>query len=236
MWPKKWVFSIILFSFLGSFFIFQNCAPPNSGFGNINQASLELPDDEDPVEPFDKVEKPEVSAQNANKVLTSNILISIFGPAAKNIVTTYISNNTADFGAPNTIYDRVVKSDCATNSTPGFVCNSSTTLSFQTSPNVGLNIRREGWRLQACHDITKRTDTIQAAFKRINADASTKTPPVNSTNVNKAFSLFFIAKPAPPGAVTDSLQIVAQDASNNTLEQWKQVFLTLCLSPHWQVL
>ncbi len=236
MWPKKWIFSVIILSFAGSFFVFQNCAQPHSSFGNMNQGSLVLPDDDDPVEPFEKVEKSEVSAQNANKVLTSNILLSVFGSAAKNIITTYISNNTADFGGPNSIYDRVVKADCATNGTPGVVCNTSTTLSLQTSPNVGLNIRREGWRLQACHDITKRTDTLQAAFKKINANASTATPQLNNTTVNKAFSLFFIAKPVPPGAVTDSLLIVGQDADGNTLAKWQQVFLTLCLSPHWQVL
>lgn len=236
MLANKWIFSVIILSFASSFFVFQNCAQPHSGFGNMNQGSLVLPDDDDPVEPFDKVEKSEVSAQNANRVLTSNILISVFGTPAKNIVTTYISNNTADFGSPNSIYDRVVRTDCATNGTPGVVCNTATTLSLQTSPNVGLNIRREGWRLQACHDITKRTDTLQSAFKKINVDASTATPQINSTTVNKAFSLFFTAKPTPPGALTDSLLIVGQDASGNSMAKWQQIFLTLCLSPHWQVL
>ncbi|MBY0384011.1 hypothetical protein K2X05_02540, partial [bacterium] len=164
MLPNKWIFSIILASFVGSLFVFQNCAQPKSEFGNMNQGSLVLPEDDEPLEPFDRVEKAEVSSQNANKVLTSNILLSVFGPAAKNIITTFISNNTADFGAPNSIYDRVVRADCSTNGIPGQVCNTSTPLSLQTAPNVGLNIRREGWRLQACHDITKRTDTLQAAF------------------------------------------------------------------------
>jgi hypothetical protein len=235
MLPKKWVFSLILLSFSGSLFVFQNCAQPKSGFGTIEQGSLELPQDEVPEEPFDKVEKSEVSTQNANKVLTSNILISIFGSAAKNIVTTYISNNSADFGAPNSIYDRVVKKDCSTNGTPGLICTTSPPLSLQTSPNVGLNIRREGWRLQACHDITKRTDTIKNAFKKINSDRSSTTPKVTAASVNKAFSLFYVAKPTPPGSLTDSLQIVAQE-SEDRMEQWQMIFLTLCLSPHWQVL
>ncbi len=235
MWPKKWIFSTILLSFVATLFVFQNCAQPKTGFGNMNQASLEIPDEEELVEPFEKVEKTEVSPQNANRVLTSHILMSVFGTAAKNIVATYISNNTADFGSPNSIYDRVVRTDCSTNATPGVVCNTSVTLSLQTSPNVGLNIRREGWRLQACHDITKRTDTLRNAFKKINSDKSTNTPALNNANINKAFSLFFIAKPAPSGAVTDALRIVAQD-HESTMEQWQNVFLSLCLSPHWQVL
>ncbi len=235
MWPKKWIFFSIIFSFSASLFIFQNCAPPSSGFGTMNQGSLDLPDEEDPVDPPNKVEKAEVSAQNANKVLTSNILLSVFGPTAKNIIMTYISNNTADFGAANSIYDRNIKADCTTNSAPGVVCSTSTPLALQTSSNVGLNIRREGWRLQACHEITKRTDALRAAFQKINTNQSTATPQVTAVTVNKAFSLFYIGKITPPGAVTDSLRIIAQDESA-TIEQWRDILLTLCLSPHWQVL
>ncbi len=234
---KKKISVGIVFGFMSSFAIFQNCAPPSSSFdsNSMEEGTLVLPS-KDPIVDVQRVEKVEVSPLVANKTLTTNKLLAIFGSSLTHVASRNIAYQGIDFGARSSIYDRLITTDCATNSRPETVCDTTTTLATEITHNVGLNIRREAWRLQTCHAAVKNNTSLLFALKKINSAATVSAPPaINEENLNKAFLLFFKSRAPASPQVVDSLGIAAED-QDAKIDQWRSVFLSLCLSPHWQVL
>lgn len=143
-----------------------------------------------------------------------------------------------DFGSGFSPYEiRVATNvaDCKAN--PSFEYACLRLRAINDAPNSqGLNARREAWRAQACYTAVSSHPAMLYAIKQVMPNASlAAAPEINEGNIMKAFQLFFRSQDLAEPEVMDAIQIVSQDEST-LLNKWKSIFLTLCLSPHWQVL
>lgn len=241
MW-RNWRKTTLLISFFAvlGFSLFQNCAQNKAQVAKSAskevEGELDVPEEVIvDVEPPEFVEKAQVSQMVANRILTSNFFISIFGPGATNVVATNVGFHEKDFGSGFSIYETVATADCAKVKNLLVPCSVQAS-DPQTSSNMGLNIRREAWRLRTCHSVVGVNANLLFALKRIQPSALLTSPPdINDDNLDKAYQLFFRAKPLPDHSLLDALTIVSQKESD-PINKWRSVLLTLCLSPHWQVL
>ncbi|MCC6138681.1 MAG: hypothetical protein IT287_08605 [Bdellovibrionaceae bacterium] len=218
--------------------LFQNCgSKPNSGsntFSSLDTGDLIVQDDDDDDDDLPHLRRVQVNQMVANRVLLANYFTDIFGPDIETTVAALIANQPSDFGSSNSIYDRIITTTCGTKKSIYAPCSTADVLQLDTKANVGVNIRREAFRVRSCHTAVKNRTLI--ALKKIDSTATaTKIPAINEANLKKAFSLFFRARRAPSSEVVDALTIVSQKEAK-PLDQWKDVMLSLCLSPHWQVL
>jgi hypothetical protein len=220
--------------------LFQNCGSKMTtsqvNFASLGDGDLIVPEptEKPPVEVLEYKSNAFVNQMVANRVLTTNYFKSIFGDDFLATASSYIGRQASDFGSSFTIYDRVVTTDCATKRNPLTLCLRGDTLDLDAQPTIGVNVRREAWRIRACHVATK-LKTLNA-LKKIDAKTtSAKIPEINDENLEKAFHLFFRARKSPSIELLDSLTIASQRA-DKPIDQWKNVLLALCLSPHWQVL
>lgn len=219
--------------------LFQNCGKTNMTARDVQSiatSTANLTTPTPPKPPTEETYKRHTMASQlvASRILTANFFKSIFGPDLETTITAYIANQSSDFGSANTIYDRVVRSDCSAKRNIYVPCAAGDALKLDTAHTVGDNIRREAYRVRTCHTGVKFR--ALDALKKIDAKAtSAKPPPINDANLTKAFHLFFRGRAAPTNEVLESLTIVSQ-TSKAPIEQWKDVLLSICLSPHWQVL
>lgn len=220
--------------------LFQNCGKQTQSAAinnSLDEGDLIIRDDDK----TDKADTPylrrvQVNQMVANRILTANYFIDIFGPSIENTVASLIAYQAADFGSGNSIYDKVITTAADCNKTKSIYtpCNNAEPLRLTTPATIGANIRREAFRVRSCHTAVKyRT---MNALQKIDPKATpSKIPAIDDKNLEKAFHLFFRARKAPSDEILDALTIVSQKKTT-PLEQWKDVILSLCLSPHWQVL
>ncbi|MCB9073571.1 MAG: hypothetical protein H6623_08110 [Bdellovibrionaceae bacterium] len=170
----------------------------------------------------------------ANRVLMVNYFRSIFGEGATVNANLLIGRQAMDFGSSYTVYDRVITADCNKKKDSFTACAGNESMTLTAPPNLGINIRREAWRLRMCHLSVKYLPV--AALRKIDPKANLENVPnINEENIKKVFSLFFRARPTPGSEILDALLITAQDGKT-PLEQWQNILLSICISPHWQVL
>lgn len=165
----------------------------------------------------------------------SNIFVSIFGPNIKTTAATLIAQQPGDFGSGYSVYDRVITpaADCGKTKDIYSPCN-LIAMKLDALPNIGVNIRREAYRIRTCSAAVKTS--VLTALKKFDNKATTAKPPeINDANLTKAFHLFYRGRKSPSTEVLDSLLIVSQKSSA-PIDKWKDVILSICISPHWQVL
>lgn len=220
--------------------LFQNCGNKTHSadtIASLGTGDLITPDPKDDPKDDEYVRRIEANQIVANRILTANYFISIFGPDIETTAAAYIANQSGDFGSGNTIYDRVISStpaECNAKKNIYKPCSTGDALKLDTPATIGSNIRREAYRIRTCHTAVKFR-TLDA-LKKIDATAtSTKLPAINDANLTKAFHLFYRARKAPTQEVLESLTIVSENQTK-PLDKWKDVILSICLSPHWQVL
>lgn len=223
------------------FFVFQNCGKKHMSVESTDLASLDTgiivveDPEEEPLTSDDPIaRKVQVNQLVANRILVANYFVAIFGSKITNYVTTAIAEQPNDFGSANTIYDRVIASNCTTAKNIYSPCATNVPLSVSASDNIGVSVRREAFRLRSCHYGVKNL-TIEALKKIDSKATNTKPPAITYGNISKAFQLFYRGRRPATTEVLESLMIVSQNKSK-PLDRWKDVLLTVCLSPHWQVL
>lgn len=220
--------------------LFQNCGSKNHSTASATFSSLDTgdlitpePEPEDPEKVYDR--RVEANQMVANRILTANYFKSIFGPDIETTVATLIAYQAQDFGSAFSIYDRVITPTADCNKTKNIYtpCN-AVGMSLEALPNVGTNIRREAFRIRSCNTAVKYR--ILNAVQKIDSKATSAKPPeINDANLTKAFHLFYRGRPAPTEDVLDALTIASQKQTK-PIDKWKDVILSICLSPHWQVL
>jgi hypothetical protein len=99
----------------------------------------------------------------------------------------------------------------------------------------------ESLRMSTCLRLANDTSLTRTALRNIGLESTT---PFSPEAVNKAYEQFYPGR-APASSVTASLQAIGQEALSHpgvkpppgvprTLESWRFVLMTLCLSPGWQ--
>lgn len=232
---------VALISIIILFFVFQNCGKKHMSVESVDLASLdtgliivEEPDDESLTTDDPIARKVQVNQVVANRILVTNYFVAVFGSKITNYVTSLIAEQPNDFGSANTIYDRVISSNCNDVKNIYSPCATNVPLAISAPDNIGVSVRREAFRLRSCHYGVKYL-AIEA-LKKIDSKATTAKPPaITYGNISKAFQLFYRGRRPASTEVLESLMIVSQNKSK-PIDRWKDVLLTVCLSPHWQVL
>jgi hypothetical protein len=218
--------------------LFQNCGKKEhstEGIASLGSGELIIPDPEPDPEPDVYTRKIQANQIVANRILMSNYFISIFGKEVETSVTNLIATQAGDFGSGMSIYDRVITSttDCSKTKNIYSPCN-TVAIKLDAPPTIGANIRREAFRVRACSNSVK-TNVLNALKKFDSKATTTKPPEINDANLTKAFHLFYRGRAAPNTEVLDSLLILSEKSAK-PIDKWKDIILSICLSPHWQVL
>lgn len=241
---SRWLQLALIIS-LPSVLLFQNCAKEGSfrtpdalNFAATNGGiDVDVLDDDDTKKMKKYKEKSEVTPLMANRVLMTNIFLSIFGNTLKSYFVYYNGWQEGDFGSGFSAYNKRVMAskDCAKKRSVEYLCINKAP-EIDIASNMGLNTRREAWRMHACQMAARNNASLLHALRKIDKKSTLAKPPALSyANVKDGFKLFFRNKPNPPVEVLDSLRIVAEEEEKPS-DQWRALLLTVCLSPHWQVL
>ena len=173
----------------------------------------------------------------ANKDYISSVMIDIFGPTAQAPANEFILANSNAFSGACDLYEsskegrtpRVLKDACQ-----GYEFVASATAQPKVDDifldMIGTaNVLRSGWLINACEVMTEASTRI--SFARNKAGVSREGPSLN--NVSKAYELFYPGE-SMPTELGPRLMDVANLASTQN-DKWENVFLTVCMSPAWQV-
>ena len=156
----------------------------------------------------------------------------MFGSDISNEVNENILSQQKLFGGPSDLYKD--------NNTDVLVSPASDSVLAALVPSS--TSARESYRIQACNLIVQNDNAVRFAGKQVRNLTSTsfmnhEKPTVG--DIKYAYDLFSPGR-VPPQQVLDSLKVDVVDYSStagmNAFDSWRFLFLTLCISPHWEVL
>jgi hypothetical protein len=164
----------------------------------------------------------------ADRLYIGTKLRTIFGPDANWIIFENITRRMDSFGAPCDIYENSRNGAWGSLDFPDSECFSAQWNSPHNSPSTTL---RQGYLTKACEQmVSYAPQTLDYALSSIGLNDSAA---INSTNVEKAYQLFYGEENLPTNVLQALGDIGAHTISNR--EHWQAIFLTLCLSPSWSV-
>ena len=183
----------------------------------------------------------------------TNVLLDVFGPAAKSVVHGSILSKPGVFGGPCDLYENAM-----IEKTRGWIWASQENRCFdnfyspvtvdqaednyantQVPTSKQSNTIRAGWKIAACEKIVEIADArnfaIEKLFRQIGVNVSGSTPPgPASDSITSAFHLFYPEQPLS-GAALSSLQAVSSGIGDSNNIKWKWILLPLCISAGWEV-
>lgn len=161
----------------------------------------------------------------------ASVLTNVFGPTAARAISENITRKPALFGGPCDVQAESVQPDpaCGTADIGAAIVPSVTTA-------------REGLRTQTCDRIVQEDAAIRYAAAQVrdlpDGDFSVTEMPTIA-DIKAAYELFMPGRPLPDDIAAELKNGVVEGAKNSggsTTESWRFLFLTLCISPQWQIL
>ena len=244
---------LLLFSVLSILIIpFQNC---KVAFESTHKESVELnsendqfeepvivdpknPNNPEPGEDHGLRKKTETAYQPvlADRYYLRSLFTNIFGPSAEAVDSTKLTINALDHGGPCSLYEnQYVYNPSNGKKTALFAMRAC----GSTSPNYlipfvtpKVTVSRQALISRTCSDLTNNTTTMKFALNRISSEA---VPASTNENVLKAFRLFYVTHPHPDEDLIKTLSYMLP-TQGATLDQWRTVIYTICISGHWQIL
>ncbi len=177
-----------------------------------------------------------INIRFADRYYVLSVLSKVFGAG---VLTTANSINTLNtiFGGNFDVYDQV-RDDATSriiNSSPEgypFIVVNSTPNTDLIGP---LNPIRIATTIRVCEDIAKNNNYILTAIKNTVGNQNltmAKLPYPFTQDLMAAHNLFYPADPAT--STTISALLCVADSETSALDQWRNIFLTLCITPEWQ--
>ncbi len=148
----------------------------------------------------------------------AGLLNDVFGPQAQNITGRFINGNYAQFGGG---CDKYGSTDCPANLSQGGVIPSALTT-------------RSSILIRTCDLIMQDDYAVTYAASKVGTIGVLP----DRVAVQAAYDLFYPGRTLESAAAVDSLGAVVNQAtalSMPPLEGWRFLFLTLCMSPDWQI-
>jgi hypothetical protein len=160
----------------------------------------------------------------------ASVLMNVFGPNANSVVSENILKKPAQFGGPCDYMSEASQSDMN--------CQFDD-IGVATVPSITSAL--EALRTQACDRIAQDDAAIRyaAAQAREVSDGSfIQSEPPGIADIKAAYELFRPGHPLPDDIASNLKTGVVGGAmkSGGSVEGWRFLFLTLCLSPDWQLL
>jgi hypothetical protein len=223
-----------------SFFLYQNCSSEEFravGSSNDNLGLVNVDVGKDHPNVRRAITKAEVQPLYMNRRSVTHLYRDIFGPSINREAAIHLGWATTDVGSSWSPYQvlPIGNAICDREPTINFLCRNST-LDLRTPPNTGINAAREGRRMSVCYHGVQEEESFNFALNRIQEGRSqTNLPDLSEANLHRLFELFFRGRPLPPTSFFDSLELLIQN-SETPEKGWQNALLTVCTSPHWQVL
>ena len=234
------------FSFTTTPLIISKKSPTNSGFINnirpsriCDIAALEKKINQKSVTASGRwIGSKNVNVRFGERYYVLSVLKKVFGSEVLRTANSINALNNI-FGGNYDKYD-LVRDDLAPSkiinlSPEGYTFQANYT--FPDHDPIGiLNPIRLATTIRSCEDIVKNKVLILNAIKNTTSDetitATTVPYPLNK-DFRTAYNLFYPADPISED-ITNALICVA-DAETSALNQWRNVFLALCVTPEWQI-
>jgi hypothetical protein len=159
-------------------------------------------------------------------------MIDVFGPSAEGSTYDFIVSRSSAFSGPCDFYESSKDGDTPqvlSHACQGFEERTPSINDISLSVIGSANVLRSGWLINACEVMTE--NQTRMSFARNKAGVSSVGPTLN--NISKAYELFYPGE-VMPTELGPKLMDVANLASSQN-DKWKNVFLTICLSPAWQI-
>lgn len=179
-----------------------------------------------------------VNIRFAERYYVLSVLSKVFGPAVLGTANSINSLNTV-FGGNFDNYD-LVRDDLTSSKVINTSPEGYALIAANTTPNTDviglLNPIRLATTIRVCEDIAKSNTFILNAVRNAVGDQNISTAsipyPFKQDFIN-AHNLFYPTDPISEDT-TNALICVA-DAETSAIDQWRNVFLTLCITPEWQI-
>ena len=179
-----------------------------------------------------------VNIRFAERYYVISVLRKIFGPTVMGTAY-YINSLNTVFGGNFDSYD-LVRDDLTSSKIINTSPEGYPLLASNTTPNTDvigpLNPIRLATTIRICEDIAKSNAFILNAIRNATGDQNisiTSIPYPFKQDLVAAHSLFYPTDPISEDT-TNALICVA-DAETSAIDQWRNVFLTLCITPEWQI-
>lgn len=179
-----------------------------------------------------------VNIRFADRFYVLSILSKVFGSSVLGTAFSVNSLNTV-FGGNVDVYD-MVRDDLTNNKVINTTPEGYAFTAINTTPNTDqigpLNPIRLATTVRVCEDIVKSNTFILNAIRNTVGDqtlTTAKLPYPFKQDFIAAHNLFYPTDPISENT-TNALVCVA-DAETSALDQWRNVFLTLCITPEWQI-
>jgi hypothetical protein len=221
--------------------IFQNCSkvgdPPSASLSMQSIQEFTPPEAPPLPLPPDNPESGSYKPILADRYYLDALLTDIFGPQARTVNSVNIRNDAVTFGSLCSVYENynaynpdTNKYDISANPMEGCSLASSNLQVAQTLANE--TVGRQAQINRSCISLTQNTTTVTYALAKI---AAPGIPAATPENIKAAFRLFYRMHPDPDAGVIQSLQVMFPTDSAS-LDDWKSVLYTICISSYWQVL
>lgn len=179
-----------------------------------------------------------VNIRFAERYYVLSVLSKVFGSGVLGTAASINSLNTV-FGGNFDVYD-MVRDDLTSNKFINTSPEGYTLTAANTTPNTDvigpLNPIRLATTIRVCEDIAKSNTFILNAIRNTTGDQTiiaSKIPYPFKQDFINAHNLFYPTDPISEDT-TNALLCVA-NAETNAIDQWRNVFLTLCITPEWQI-
>lgn len=230
---------------------FQNC---KGGFesAQISSDSLDLGSEEiptdnepDPTQPVPDTGQthglPVVTETSYEPILADRYYLhalfnNIFGPRTDFVDSTKVAINALEHGSACSLhedykaYDKTTKKYARVDTMKICDPRGASLLIAQVNPKG--TVTRQSLITRACSDLTTNVVTLNYALKRISTDTI---PAATQENVVTLFKLFYRSQPEPKPALYDAM-LSSLPPQNVTIEDWRSLIYTVCISGHWQIL
>ncbi len=203
---------------------FQNCSEQAlylmSNSSSAFESSSQLPD-ESTLLPSKRT----LMVQNKN--YTASLFRAIFARDAndtglENLINLWIYYRPAQFGGACNVYDTYGQSDCG-----GDVSNAN--LSVHNDPGT----LREVYRLKLCAQVLNSDDFVNSALDKIGKRGQKP----DAQSIGLLYSLFYREQDPSPSIIAALTELDNTLAANseNSIDRWRALLLSVCESVGWQL-
>lgn len=172
----------------------------------------------------------------ADRYYIDQLLLDVFGPTARTADGGGAAANAVIHGGPCSLYENhsIYSSSSAKYVIASTMenCGGSSGSLLVAEINPKASVTRQALLARTCTDLTANTTTFNFAMKRISEVATSDSV---EDQVRGLYRLFYRTQPDPHQGLVDSL-VIMLPATSPSLDDWRAVIYTVCMSSYWQVL
>lgn len=171
----------------------------------------------------------------ADRYYLRSLFESVFGPTTATVDSAKIFFNTQVNGSPCSIYENHAargNDGVLRPVDPMQACSINAPARLVAQVNPRGTVSREALMARACSDLSNNNQTFAYALAQVSSEPL---PQATDENIIQAFQLFYRIHPEPTPQLLTALKGVLQEGGLS-IDNWKSLIYTICVSPHWQVL